>query len=230
MNKEVNEYLETFGKSLSECERFCFAARAKELQVEAIEKIEALKQQISLMKDMAIKVQDEDSANCCLSLERVASMIQHELKMWVALKIEEPSRAWEELVFAQGCCHDAIVAHEVSAHLASYADKLELLERVLFPPILFSSPGMIILESRCTICGAEYGECEHLKGLPYMGQLCAREITRFEMLEVSLTPQPANKLARLTSITDNGVMRDLLSWRAVPDDPSATVEGIETNA
>lgn len=44
--------------------------------------------------------------------------------------------------------------------------------------------------SRCSICGAEEFDCDHVPGRQYDGEYCVREIYDFKLDEVSLTQNP----------------------------------------
>jgi hypothetical protein len=216
MNATVTEFLDHFQQTVAECRRFCYAARAREFQAESIATLEILDSQIAALKAEMIEAQDEDAANCLLSLSLAARALSHELEMWVALKDDSAASAWDSLVEAQTCASNAIRAHTISDHLERYVERLEVLERVLFPSITFMSVGMVIQESHCSICGCEYGDCDHLKGEVYMGEMCARVITQADLKETSIVPEPANKHARMIAISDGNAMRDLLTWRLIP--------------
>lgn len=216
MNTRVTELLGQFRETVAECERFCYAARAREFQVESIANLGTLESAISALKAEMVEVGDEDAANCLLSLGLAAGALRLELNMWVALKDDDAALAWNSLVDAQSRASNAIRAHAVSHHLERYVQRLEDLERLLFPPMTFMSVGMVIRESRCSICGSEYGDCDHVKGEVYMGEMCGREITRADLTDISIVPRPANKRARLTVISDAGTRRDLLTWRVIP--------------
>lgn len=224
MNTRVTEFLVQFRQTVAQCERFCYAARARELQVESITTLEALESDISALKAKMIEARDEDAANCLLSLSLATRALGCELKMWVALKDDAAAVAWHLLVHSQSLASDAIRAHAVSHHLERYVERLEHLERLLFPPLAFMSVGIVIRESCCSICGSEYGDCEHVKGVAYMGEMCARQITRADLREVSIVPTPANKLARVTVISDGGARRDLLTWRVIASSEHDTSE------
>src|SRR5262245_974786 len=90
-----------FKKTATECQRFCFAARAREYQVEAIEQLKNLKAKTANLKAKKIALQDEDSANQLLSIEEMITALTCELKMWVAFKNDNPHAAWTSLVEAQ---------------------------------------------------------------------------------------------------------------------------------
>lgn len=226
MNNETIEFLGKFDGAIKNCARFCYATRTKEYQVEAINDLIALSQELAAQKAESVAASDGDSANFLLSLEFRVFAIRHELRMWVALKEDKPAIAWDELIEAQISIMNAIRAHKGATDLTLYLEKLELLEKLLFPPIIFVSIAMIIRASKCSICGSEYGECNHIKGMPYMGQFCVREITEFETLERSIVPFPANKHARMAAVSDGNTTRDLLTWRIVSDDPMEYTKGI----
>lgn len=56
-----------------------------------------------------------------------------------------------------------------------------------------ASIGGIATESECSICGADYSECNHISGLEYDGSLCINAIRKFELAEVSLVREPVNQ-------------------------------------
>lgn len=211
-----------FEDKVADCARFCYAARAREFQVEAIERLEALKAKASALKAEMVVVRDEDSSNQLLSLEEMLQALIYELKMWVALKDDDPHTAWTGLIEAQGAARTAMQAHEIASHLDTYIERLRVLEHLLFPPQMFVSAGMIIRRSTCSICGREYGECDHAKGKAYMGQMCARIIEEFEKLETSIVSDPANKHCRMIAISDGNITRDLMTWR--PASPGKDME------
>lgn len=223
MNEQIKEFLSLFQEVTNDAQRFCFAARAKEFQAEAIARLKDLRIEASRLKADMIAAQDEQSANLMLSTEERIDALMSELQMWVALKEDNPNAAWDALVGAQAAARTAIRAFdESSSGLSRYIERLHLLEELLFPPQTFMSVGMTIKRSSCSICGQEYGDCDHLAGKVYMGRMCAREIKEAELLEISIVSEPANKHARVTSFTENGVTRDLMSWRMtsepLPDD------------
>jgi hypothetical protein len=223
MNPRVTEFLEDFHQVVHECQRFCYAARARECQVESIAALDTLDSRIAPLKAEMVEMQDEDAANCLLSLSLAARALSYELKMWIALKDDSAASAWDSLVEAQTHASNAIRAHRISDHLERYVERLDALERLLFPPITFMSIGMIIQESSCSICGSQYGDCDHVKGEVYMGEMCVREITQADLSEVSVVPEAANKHARVLTFSDGDAMRDVLTWRLIP--PSEREEG-----
>lgn len=215
MNKKVKTFQDKLYRATHECSQFCFMSRAKEFQLGSCQKLDELKAEASSLKKEVIKEQDEDSANALLSLEEMITALASELKMWVALKEDDPNSAWDLLIDAQSAARTAVQAHSVAQHLEGYLERLSHLEKILFPPQTFFSPGITIKYSECSICGMEYGECEHVVGRAYMGEMCVRIIKDVELGEVSLVEDPANKRARMLVISDGTAKRDFLTWRVI---------------
>lgn len=217
----VKNFYEKFSKIAAEAQKFCYMSRAKELQIRAREELEVLNAEAHKLKEKAIADKQEDTANAMLSIENLIKMLIHELNMWITLKDDDTGSAWNYLIYAQGALRTAMQAHSLACHLDDYVERLYVLEQLLFPPQLFNSPGMIIREAKCSICDQEYGECNHVAGRVYMGEMCTRVITQADLEEVSLVDKPANKLARIISITDEeGIKRDFLTWRIITDTSS----------
>lgn len=216
MTERLDSFKDEFYRIVSECEPFLYAARAREFQIEAIEQLEALKASTSALKAQVIVDEDEDSANQLLSLEETLNGLIYELKMWVAFKDDDPHAAWTALVESQGAIRTAMQAHNISGHLENWVKRLYAIEHLLFPPQMFFSAGTIVKRSTCSICGQEYGDCEHVKGRAYMGEMCCREIQEFDLNEVSVVENPANKHCRVLRISDGDAMRDFMTWRLVP--------------
>ncbi|GER86525.1 hypothetical protein KDW_06870 [Dictyobacter vulcani] len=214
ISEEIDAFENEWRVLLNECQNFCFATRAKEFQAQAREKLKELEAKAQTLKKKAVSYEVEDSANKLLSFQEIINAISNELSMWIALKDDDAGLAWDCLVNAQMAVKTAMQAHSVASHLDNYSSHLSILEHHLFPKQMFASPGMIIKEARCSICKQEYGECDHLVGKPYMGEICVREIVHVDLKEFSLVEKPANKHARVTSFTDEeGVHRDFLTWR-----------------
>lgn len=220
MNQKVQKFEIEFSETANDLQKFCFITRAKELQLEACAKLDALREKASKIKAEVVRYRDEDAANAMLSFEEMITSLFSELRMWIALKDDNADSAWNYLVSAQYAARVAMQAHSVASHLNGYVNHLYVLEQVLFPPLAFFSPEMVIEQSKCSICGQEYGECEHIVGKAYMGEICTRIIEQIkEIKEVSLVTEPANKRARIVRLTDeNGIFRDIMTWRTVSEE------------
>lgn len=79
------------------------------------------------------------------------------------------------------------------------------------------SPGLIIRESKCSICDEDPWTCDHISGETYEGERAYRIVTRADILEVSLVARPAQPDARITkaSIDESGI-RQALGAEYVP--------------
>ncbi|MCK4427202.1 MAG: hypothetical protein KAW16_01815 [candidate division Zixibacteria bacterium] len=217
MDERIGVFQKEFNEVVRDCQRFCFATRAKEFQLQACEELTKLKEKVSRIKAKVVATKDNDSANCMLSFEEMINALINELKMWVALKEDDPNSAWDFLVDAQHATRTAMQAHEVASHLEGYSNRLLALEQLLFPPQLFVSIGVVIQSSKCSICGQLYGECDHVAGKAYMGKMCGRIIEEIqEAKEISFVKEPGSKRHRAYNFTDGGVTRDIMTWRSIP--------------
>lgn len=219
--QDIAAFREECNTTVVECQKFCYITRAKEFQEQAHDRLMPLKAKATGLKERAIAGKYEDAANAMLSYEAMTEALINELCMWIALKDDEPSAAWEFLINAQKAAITAMEAHSVADHLEGYNAHLTALEKHIFPNHGFYSIGAIVKKSECSICGQEYGECDHLLGRPYMGKICAQHVTEYELEECSIVFSPANKYCRFTAITDEeGVKRDTLTWRVIPNSPT----------
>jgi hypothetical protein len=123
----------------------------------------------------------------------------HELRMWLLLNNNEMHAAWGELIRAQGAARSAarwLPDFEPATDLDIHLSKVE---RVIFPKQLFFSPAMIINQDavECTICHERGGNCDHIAGNIYDGEVAGNAIHEIEgVREISLVDNPANKDAR----------------------------------
>ena len=171
--------------------------RDSKLQQEACENLGSVLPKIAQEKKKAIENNDEDYANRLLGCECVANSLLNELQMWLMLKQEEPEKAWNHLCNAQMEAVHAGRAHDSFQHLEQHNHRLEEIEQTEFPSRVFVSPGIIVHKQECSICSEDYDECEHLAGIPYMGEFCciiARDATYDHW---AIVKNPADKRAAL---------------------------------
>src|ERR1700749_2513574 len=216
MIERVEEFHKEFVALIENVEGLRFATRAKELQVEAIAQLQSFKAKAKELKAEKVAEGIEDLANRMLSYEQTLQALIQELRMWVALKEDKSDEAWDALIDAQIAARIAVRAHNISRHLWVFIKRLHALEKLLFPPVAFMSVGVLIKHSTCSICDSDYGDCDHLKGKVYMGEICGQVVRDAKLLEVSIVPKPADKHCRILQFTDNGVTRDVLTWRVIP--------------
>jgi hypothetical protein len=191
--------------------------RSSRLQQEHADKLNAVHTNATAAKAVVIEAGAEDEANELLAYEYMLDALANELGMYVCLKRDDPGEAWTHLVNAQMAAAHAVKSHAVAAHLErAYIPRLHVAEQLFFPEQLFFSSAFIAEETECSICGSVYGECDHIKGRPYLGQLCACIIKKAKLLEVSLVESPASKYCRVLSFNDSqGVTRDVYSLEPV---------------
>ena len=217
MNSKVSNFLQKFTEIIDKYGKFFCYTRGIEFQKYSITKLEAFNKELATLKKEIVDNKDEESANIMLSLQELLNSYIEELKMLVFLKEDRMKEAWKSLVESQYFLRSAFQASDIVIGLGAEnrANRLFLIEDLLFPPQTFMSISAIVENSECSICGQDYGKCNHVKGKPYMGELCCRVITKIkEVNDVSiLTKEPANKLCRIESFTDRGHWRDIMTWR-----------------
>jgi hypothetical protein len=177
LSQEIASFQKEFNEIIIGCQKFCYITRAREFQTQARDRLIPLKTKAEQLKERAIADKCEDIANAMLSFEEMTKAIVNELSMWIAIKDEDYAQAWDFLVNAQISAIDAIRAHPIADHLEGYVAHLSTLEKHIFPHHGFFSIGAIVQKSECSICGQEYGICDHLKGKPYMGKICNERVT-----------------------------------------------------
>lgn len=205
INEQIHQFQNKMNEHFRMFQPLCFMTRAIELQSEAIDVLEELLTELKNIKQDCVTSQYENEANVCLAFENIIHVLVNELRMWIALKEDDPHDAWKHLIDAHTCAVNSIRAHPVAEHMGKYIDRLETLEQLVFPPQIFNSPGMIINSAECSICRKEYGACEHVKGRPYMGELCGRIIKDFVITEESIVDDPADKRCIVKSFSRDGV-------------------------
>lgn len=213
MSNALPPFIQEFNDLVKESEVFLSIARDSQLQQEAVENLKKILPRIGQEKKKAIDNGKEDYTNLLLGCECVANSLLNEIKMWLLLKKEEPEQAWDCLVSAQMAAIAAARAHEEFRHLEHHNRRLEVIEKIVFPPQVFISSGMIVHKQECSICGGDYDECEHLIGKPYMGEFCYIIARDVEQDHVSIVETPADKLCRVERFDVEGGSRNRMTWK-----------------
>lgn len=210
------EVIDHFNKGISEAENLLCLARSSRLQHEQSLTLDLLIYNVAKAKQIAITNQDEDSANLFLGFECAIGAIRSELMMYVLLKRDDSNAAWDCLVAAQMACLDAMRAHHGFSNCAKRLTQLQDLEKLLFPPQFFLSAGFVSSRLDCSICGKPTSECSHLRGRPYMGQLCEFIHRQPHGDHVALVEVPADKRCRMVSFKTKDGHRDRITWQLTP--------------
>lgn len=194
-----------------------------EFQREHIEKLGSLHDRLKKLREYFISKADEPRANAAFRAQMLVSGTKHFLEMWVLLKEDEPSKAWISLVEGQKKFEivQRILFDPVTDNLLL---RLLAVEQTVFPPQTFFSIAYSYSEATCSICGGKYGECGHVSGRIYMGQICRRVISQWSHTESSIVFTPRDKRCRITEYAEDGKVYCTLTRRELPQtepvDPS----------
>jgi hypothetical protein len=201
---------------IEECENYLFITRDTDLQKQALEKLRESQARASEQKQVAINSSDNDFSNLFLGFECVFNCLASELMMWINLKEGNPDQAWDNLVSAQNSAVASVRAHSGFSHNRAHVQRLEEIEKIVFPPQVFVSAGLIVNKQECSICGVEYGECDHLAGRPYGGRFCSIIARDFTANHVAVVRVPADKRCRITNFRTAEGTRNRLTWKIDP--------------
>ncbi|MYD85828.1 MAG: hypothetical protein F4023_08605 [Acidobacteria bacterium] len=224
MSSETIAWIEDFNTKIEGVAKLLNITAGSEIQIDAIGLLDDVLLSLKERKRSAIQSESEDVANAVLGCECVARALRCELQMWLSLKKEDPHAAWDFLIAAQLASMDAARAHSGLEHWAQHHERLSLIQNLVYPKQVFMSPGGEVVDARCSICDAEYGGCDHIRGRPYMGEFCHRKIYRMKLTEVSVVEEPANRLCRVIEMDLDGKRRDTLTWRVVQTTDSTPPE------
>jgi hypothetical protein len=186
-----------------------------EFQREHIEKLGALRDRLKKIRCEFIGQSNEPYANAAFRAQMHVSGVRKFLEMCVLLKQDEPAEAWIKLVDAQ---KDFEIAQQILFLEETQAILMHLLavERVCFPPQTYFSSGYTYPEAFCSICSQRYGECDHIRGRIYMGQICRRRIPKSTITESSIVFEPRDKRCRIAQYTEDGKAYCTLTRREMP--------------
>ncbi len=216
----INDLVEQLNKELDECSVMAHMTRDSGLQREACDRLELLVYVAANYKEQAVSHQFEDAANLFLGFIYSALALRSQICMWLYLKQENPDNAWDCLVLAQRYADSAIDAHEDFSKVKEFRDKMEQIEKLVFPPQLFFSAGYVVQEQECSICGQDYGDCDHIAGRPYMGELCAIKAKGLQVDHTAVVTEPADKRCRAVYYHTEGGKRNRMTWKIEPLDES----------
>lgn len=88
----------------------------------------------------------------------------------------------------------------------------------LFPYRVFSSTEIVVKESICTVCGAKLSprtHCIHWIRKVYNGEMCCREVTKADLIGISLVTNPEHKYAVLFPQGKDGKQADPYDYSTV---------------
>lgn len=217
---EIENILIGLSGLYDDCRSLAYIVRDKKFFQPKIGDLRAFKKQVVELKKKLISDKNEDGANLMLSCECFLDALIAEITMWLQLKNEDPNSAWNSLVTAQQNVLASIHAHKLSeVDQADYFQKLNTIEKMIFPPQSFMSTGMIIENTKCSICKDDYDNCEHISGKAYMGEFCSQVVTKIkEMKEISIVDEPFDKRCRVDKYKEDGHWYDKMTGNIVKDE------------
>lgn len=195
-----------------------------ELQREYIDTLNSLHERLRKLRYHFISQSNEPYANRAFRAQMLVSGTMNFLEMWVRLKEAEHVKAWDNLVEAQ---NDFEIAQRILFDPVTNGILLDLLvvENAVFPPQSFFSSAYTYPEAFCSICDKVYGDCAHVRGRIYMGQICRRKIPKSNVTEVSVVSTPKDKRCRISEYAEDGKVYCTLTHRELPHktnvDPAA---------
>jgi hypothetical protein len=197
----------------------------KELHEETIARLDALAKEIEAFRKRAQEQKEEEAANLAFAFLQYVVGTTCLLSMWVQLKEDCPDDACVSIVNAQRAieCGLRLLPNDAFQQVS---ELLHFLEHVLFPPQLFSSIAHQYGWAECSICGQTYGDCDHLAGQLYMGQMCAKVIREISHVDhVAIVRNPADKALRIPAWPDGDKVRCTLTRRVVGEN-DGKIQGV----
>jgi hypothetical protein len=193
---------------------------AKNCSREDLRKDGEIEQQLAAMKIQSVAVGDQLSAKSIWCLEVILRIQSSYILAFENLKQNNFYEAW--------CIFERIETnlHFLRRHFSAQNDvyKLDFIEKhikqyqSLFPYKIFFSPGILILEAECSICGQRTSirnPC-HFLGEIYNGEMCSRIITNAKLLEGSVVMNPVQKYSVIFPIdSDTGERVDHYNYSIV---------------
>jgi hypothetical protein len=208
----AEEMLKAADAVLSEALGFGYMSIGIEYQEEAMSKVVKFQCQLEQSRENSISRNDEASANLAWILAAFAQGVHEFISMWVYLKQDQMESAWNALVTAQECLGNALRLRYAQG-LYQLNRKLYAAEIVLFPPCKFISSSILYGSAECSICHEEYGECDHVAGKLYMGEMCCKIIRKIMHIDhVAIVDHPEDKRLRFPALA-NGKDRGSLTHR-----------------
>jgi hypothetical protein len=209
-----NLLIEEFNEVALTAQKKAYITIGIEIQKEEIDNLKKFREELLPLKVEFIERKLENEANLIYCIDNSLLALQYELQMLVNIKEDKMSEAWGNLVNAQLIYGNVFrnSPFKIKSELG-YLERLDNYEKLLFPNLLFHNVGGIIKKSHCSICNKKYGQCNHIKGKLYFGEMCCRVITEMELEEASLVDNPANKHCRVLTIEMKGKKIDILTLR-----------------
>lgn len=153
---------------------------------------------LQIMKEAAIKNQDEPLANELWCMQEIYAVQKLYLKAFELLKRGSYREAWNDLESIDiriSHIHYNFESYCDDYHIPLIKENIEKYQKV-YPYRLFISREEIIKHEECSICGKPISirnPCEHELGKVYMGELCQWIVTDMELAALAVVTNPMDK-------------------------------------
>lgn len=156
------------------------------------------------LKRRAVSKGDQHAAKLAWCYETILSAQESYLGAFQAMKQGEFYEAWKSLerveIEIPSLMRHFSLEDASDPFKISFMQAQTILFQSLFPYKFFLSPAMLHLEKVCSICRTPislHHPCPHRKGEVYDGELCCHEITKADILELSIVTEPVQKYSVL---------------------------------
>lgn len=172
------------------------------LQIFHMELKEDILHDLKEKKKIAVYNQDEPLANELWCLIEVYNIQKNYLIMFQLLKSGKYEEAWrimDNIDISMGNLRENF-GEGMNRYNLSFINKIIKYYEKVFPDFVYTSREGIVKSEKCSICGQKAslrGGCNHIPGKLYMGELCLREVTDYEIIGVAIVKHPFDKYAIL---------------------------------
>lgn len=155
--------------------------------------------ELDKIKEHAISLEDEESANNCWRESESLKLTLSYIKAFHKIKRKEYREAWYDLEQCEIMCK--FIAQNSSEEFCLSKNIYFINHQVsnlqsLYPYCVFASPGMIAGYYSCGICNHKIrprSRCAHVKGKIYNGKLCTHVANNVTLKEISIVTKPVQK-------------------------------------
>jgi hypothetical protein len=228
---DINALVSRFDALVQRAQRLAYPVRDRKEQQALAAELLNIRDDLRVAKRGAIQMKRDVVANHLLAFQCLAHAYAEELHVWIHLHEKNAHAAWAALVSAQEHVAVALRAMDADDRVVNYARKLDQLEQLAFPRLVFFSGGFEHSGGRCSICGASFEDCPHREGKVYCGQVCAEvDFSSMRIDHVSFVESPRDKRCYAFAIQDeDGTWRDIMTLAPTEDEKKDTVDtsGVE---
>jgi hypothetical protein len=210
---------------LTETRKLGFLSCGWELQTECANRLIDLIEDTHRLRCEATASMDEGGANRCYLELEIFYACQRFLCMWIFAKKDDMNRAWEAMVDTQATIEGILKIQSIT-EVIDFDSHVRVCEQILFRPQTYTSASVRFSRGECSICKGEYGECGHVAGRLYMGQICVLLPRGDVSIEhQSIVKIPKDKCCRVLRFQRGTKMVDSLTMRVSSEADSPAEKG-----